>query len=249
MTPSGNLTLLNAGPGSPQGAFAAWIAARKKRGKTAEETARYVMKVWLDFAWNKVKTQAPPAKKEAIYASLMQIVSTYTKLKTTKGGKPMKRKASRAEQMYRGTLAERIVRALDWKGARGMTGAARFKIVGSFVKARQFAARHHMAAFYPGYTFLKKTPGERAGPRYQKHPSGTAEGKFTDTLAEIMVENLASSAQVPGRPAPLGIGGLVPGTFEDSLAEVMELLGRKALEDAMRDGKAAAGSVFTFTGV
>ena len=244
MSSQSNITALSAatGTGTP---FSTWIARQRARGKSVEAISRYVAKVWLDFAWNAVKTQLPPADKARIRAELMTIVSAYTRIKYNKSGKI--RKLSATEIKYRGTLAERVVGALNYKDYRSARGAARARIIGTFVNGRAFAARHHIAAFLPSYRFLKTNPQETAGPRYQKHPSGTAEGRFTATLAEIVMENNASSARAPHRATGDGIAALVPGAFEDKLPQVLELLGKLAIQDAIKDGQAAAGSVFTFT--
>lgn len=243
MAAASNITALTAatGTGSP---FSAWIARQRARGKSVEAISRYVAKVWLDFAWNAVKTKLPPADKARIRRELMTIVSTYTRLQYTKTGKI--RRLSKTESRYRGTLAERVVGALNYKNFRTARGTARAAIVGKFVNARAFAARHHIAAFLPSYKFLKANPIERSGPRYQKHPAGGAEGTFKDSLAEILMWNSASSAPAPHRAAGDGIAALVPGAFEDKLPEVLALLGQLAIKDAIKDGIAAAGSVFTF---
>lgn len=230
----GKTTVLDGGVSA---GFQQWITAQKQRGKSDRDILLYVLKIWLDFAWSKV----PKGDKSKIRANLMEIVTDSSRIVPGR-----RRRRSAAESQYKGTKAERIVRALNYKNARSLTGAARFKVVGQFVNARVFAAKHHAAGFYPAYRFVKKQPRDRSGPYYRRYPAGSAEGKFIDGLAEVMVENFAGSAPVPGRPAPLGIAGLAGDAFEASMPEVAELFARFVREDSVKQGMAAGFTVVNF---
>jgi hypothetical protein len=222
-------------------ALARWVQKRRDRGQSEERIVRYLMKIWLDFALSKVK-QAAAGNREKILNDLSRIVAKFSRRFTP--GK--KTRITKHESKWAGTLAERVVRKLDYKGARGLRGAAHFRVVDQFVKNRQFAAWHHKAGFFPAYRFLAKTPEDSTGPKYRAHAPGMGRITVEEGLVEIMVANWASAAPVPGRPPPAGIAGLVPGAFDDSLAEVEALLLKFMMEDAMKEGQLAAGSVFTF---
>lgn len=231
MAENGKLSVLDGGTSA---GFSQWIGAQRARGKTDEQTLRYVMKIWVDFAWSKV----PPGDKHKIRTDLMQVVAKRQK-------NPANRRTSKVADEMRGTRAARIVYWLNWKNARAEKGAGFYRKARAFVSARAFSAMHHRAGFFPAYRFLKKSP-EHSGPQYQKHPSGSAEGKFLEGLAEILVENFASSAPVPGRPAPLGMSGLAGDAFEASLEEIAEMFSRFVREDSIKQGQAAGFTVVNF---
>ena len=234
MSENGKTTILDGGVSA---GLAQWIQAQRQRGKEDKAIIIYMAKIWLDFAWSKV----PKGDKAKIRENLMQIVTKSVRIRPGR-----KNRVSGAQSEYQGTLAERIVRALNYRNARGLKGAAFFRVVGRFVNARQFSAKHHAAGFYPAYRFIKKASGDSSGPRYSKHPPGSAEGKFLDGLAELIMENFASAHAVPGRPSPLGIAGLAGEAFESSAPEVAEMFARFVREDSIKQGMAAGFSVVSF---
>ena len=234
MSDSGRISILDGGTSA---GFGQWIGMQRQRGKSDKEILFYVMKFWLDFAWSKI----PKGDRQKVKANLMQIVTKYSVI-----GKRRRRRRSAAESEYLGTLAHRIVQALNYKNARSLKGAARFRLDAQFVRARMFAVKHHAAGLYPGYRMVRKSAQDSSGPRYSRHPSGSANVNMRETLAEIMVENFASAAAVPGRPAPKGVAGLAGGAFEDAMSEVDALFTEFVRKDSIKQGMAAGFTVVSF---
>ena len=207
-------------------ALEAWAAFASTRGKTIEDTLRKAMRFAVDFAIAKT----PKGNRERIKADLMRVVREY------KGtGKNLK---SQTAEKYRGTLAAAIVWRLNYRQAQTLAvnrSPAFYSTVAKFVSGRAYATNLHAAGWKPAQRALHASTGGVRLPGFRNHPPGSVpQMRFTDTLAEIIVENWASASPIPERPAPLGAAGVLGDKLNDILPDLERLFTRFLAEDMLR---------------
>lgn len=210
-----------------------WIELRKARGKDRNSSMRKIMHAWVKAAYYAVK----PGDKMKIRTDLMRVTTKNANLK--KG-----RTRGKVADEMRGTLAARLIWALDWKGARsaappgGWQTAAFYRLAKKFLRAREFSANLHRAGMFPAFEKLGYPTG-MAGPRYKKFPPGMVEEKMLSDAAEILVENWAS------RKGGAGIAGISGSAFESTLPKVIEMFEAYSTADELAAAKKAG---FAITG-
>lgn len=213
-------------------AFARWAELRRRRGRSDEGVPRKVMRFWISAAMSRI----PRAEAEKIGKDLMKIASLKKKAGTGGGNAKSRRRRRRLSALaekYRGTVAALLVQRLNWRNAntdkKKNGGSMFYSRVGQFIGARKWSRGVHRAGFFPVIRALK---AERHGylPRLKKVP-GTYVEKFADDAATLIAENMASSAQRPGGPAPDGIAGVAPDCLKDSEADMARLFEKWLAED------------------
>lgn len=207
--------------------FDDWASSAAIRGKPIESSMRTACKYWVSFAMAKI----PKGNKQKIQSDLMRIVTAYSKLPAV--GK--RRKATKAADAMRGTLAATLVRVLNWRGARDLKGQAFYSKAKAFVGASSSAAGFHRAGFTPSLLALK---GGRKGLPRLKTPPGYHEEKIEAMAATILMNNFAHAKSKQSE----GIAKLAPNAFSDALREVEALIAKFVQQD---NEKAAAKAGFT----
>lgn len=222
-------------------AFKAWAANQVlTRDKTAKELLYKVMKFWISFVQNKI----PKGDKGKVQRQLMTLTHAYSRLSSKRRGRL---RGGKSADQLRGTIAAAIVATLNYQNARLKAAfgddAGFYAAVRKFIAARRFSTNlHRFAGFVPALQRIGRIPDQGTGPRY-RNPPGAVTEKLTSDVAEILVENFASSAQRPHRPAPAGVRGLAGGDpFEQVLPQLQALIVRFAHEDGVfTNGARAAG--------
>lgn len=257
-------------------AFKAWAEnLALARGKTTQEVVNRVMRYWVSFAMAKIP-EGDKGKVERQLMALTREYSRVVAGQTGSYSNVRSRKRKRAAKSammdrYRGTVAAAMVAILNWDGARDKARAGDragfYGTVGRFIAARKWAVNlHRVGGFIPALNVLARGHGSDArkrgfgkmsvefqkadrmrGPKYQ-HPPGLIAWKITNVLTEVLVENFASQAQRPGRPAPVGVGGLAPDAFRSVLPELRELLLRFVIEDGLLTEAAQKAGLNVLTG-
>lgn len=221
---------------NPEGltpAFAAWRELRRRAGRSEEGIPRKVMRFWISAGIKKI----PKGDMAKIERDLMRAVKYSAKsrrtAKTARVRKKRKRDAALAAK-YRGTVAELLVRKLNWQNANAAVrkdgSPAFYGKVGQFIGARKWSRNLHRAGFYP---VINKLRVDRDGylPRGLKRLPGTYEEKFSDNAALLIADNMASTAQRPGGDPPATIAGLAPNCLKDSEREMARLFEKWLAED------------------
>ena len=206
-------------------ALSAYAAKEAFRGKAMMETARKVFAFLVSFAMAKI----PNGDPQKIRLQLTAIVARYTRLSSRK-------RKSKLVDSLRGTLAAKLVRVLNYLGARAAKGAAFYRLVRRFINARAFSARLHRAGLYPALAGSKARGVDTGGrlPKYRHMPGSYTEDTAA-AAADILAENWASAHG----PRAAGIVGLAGFAFAQAMPEVDALLTKYLLEDM---AKAAASS-------
>ena len=209
-------------------ALEAWAAHASLRGKSMQDVFRKAMRFAIDFAIAKT----PKGDRAKIKADLSALTTEYQISEATGSG-PRARVKSASAKKWRGTLAAALTYRLNYKGAQALARARDpgfYALVGKFAAGRQYATNLHAAGFKPAQQALRgPSPGVRL-PAFH-HPPGTITQQFdSDTAARILVENFASSAQIPGQKPPIGIAGLLGDKINLILPELNTLFTR-FLED------------------
>lgn len=227
-------------------AFKAWAANQAlTRDKTAKDLLYKVMKFWVSFVQNKI----PKGDKGKVQAQLMTLTQAYSRIGS--GRRARLRGGKRANEL-RGTIAAAIVATLNYRGARLKAAfgddAGFYADVRRFIAARKFSVNlHRFAGFIPALEALGRLSGA-TGPRY-RHAPGSFSQTLTGEVASILVENAASAAQRPGRPAPLGVRGLAGGDpFAEVLPQLQALIIRFAAEDGVLTDSARTAGFAVNTG-
>jgi len=219
-------------------AFKQWGIQRELRGKGIQDTAKKVMKYWVANAFQ----QIPKGDRAAIRARLMTIVSTYSDLPAataTATTKKAQRIIDRAN-MYRGTVAARIVATLDPKGVRGKgrAGSPQFyAAVAKYVNLSVFSANLHRAGLLPARKALGVPNSGGPPPKITSAPGSYDEEFLGEDIASIMVENWATSK------GGAGITYLAGSAFDVALTEttrrIAEFVHADVLKAAARTGLTA----------
>lgn len=241
-------TTLNIGQDTLGPAFAAWAEYQQMvRGKSLIRVVQDAMQYLISFAMAEIEAQKP-SSPAALESALML---SYDASRVTTGRRARLR-GNAAGNKYRNTIAARIVFMLNYKDARLKAAfgddAGAYSAVASFVGARKYSVRHHkVSGFLPALIHLaRRKRGYRGanvgllekGPRYRHAPGMIAES-VSANLAEILVSAWPSAAQRPGRPAPLGLAGLVPDALTARLPQVQALFLRFCQEDGLLTAAAA----------
>jgi hypothetical protein len=217
-------------------ALETWARLATFRGKSLQEALRKAARFAVDFAIAKV----PRGDRAKIEGNLKALARDYKAVTATRKGKAR----SKAAETWRGTVAAKLVWVLNYKQARTNALARHpsyFTIVGQFYNGRQYARNLHKAGFKPAQRELRgPSAGERL-PGYRKELQG-APGSITqdyrDDVAEILIENFASAAPVPGQAKPVGVAGLIQ-NLDAVLPELGVLFERFTAEDLMRMARVA----------
>lgn len=239
-------TSLTLDPSKAFRAFDDYARMQEIRGKNGEQILRKLMKFWISFALFKIEAASP----QVIGDSLMKLTTAYSRvqIRSRRSGKAnSKNRYGPGADKYRGTVAAAIVAILNYKGAKSLIkkgdGTAFYNLVGKFVGARKYSAKLHKAGFYPAIKSLKLTGQETRLPRY-RHTPGTYTEAVRERAATLIAENFASSAQRPGRPAPLGIAGIAPNCLSDSEPQLAKLLEDWLMKDLMDAAHGAGFSTY-----
>lgn len=207
-------------------ALEAWAAFASTRGKTMEDILRKTMRFAVDYAIKKTKK----GDRARIVGDLTRLVHEY------KGTR--KNLKSKTAEKYRGTLAAAIVWRLNYRQAQTLAvnrSPAFYSTVASFVSGRAYATNLHAAGWKPAQRDLHASPGGARLPSFRKQPPGSVPRMtITDTLAEIIVENWASAAAVPGRPAPLGAAGIIGPVLDEILPDLERTFTKFLAQDMLR---------------
>lgn len=217
-------------------ALETWARLATFRGKSLQEALRKAGRFAVDFAIAKV----PKGDRAKIEASLKALARDYRVSSRARKGKAR----TKAAETWRGTVAAKMVWVLNYKQARTNALARHpsfYTIVAQFHNGRQYAKNLHKAGFKPAQRELRASSAGERLPSYRKELQG-APGSITqdyrDDVAEILIENFASAAQVPGQPAPVGVAGLIK-DLDAVLPELGVLFERFTAEDLMRMAKVA----------
>lgn len=209
-----------------------YAAMQSLRGKGLMETARRVFAFLVSFALAKI----PAGDPQKIRAHLMQIVVQSRRLSAWTGASSSlrTRRARRAADELRGTLAARLVRVLNYLGGRHVRGPAFYKLVRKFIAGRIYSARLHRAGLLPA---LSRSKARSAGrlPKF-RHTPGSYDESLSNEVVTILAENWASAHG----PNAKGIVGLAGFAFDQALPEVDRLLA-SYLRKEMEKTAAAAG--------
>jgi len=190
-----------------------WVQQRALRGKSLEDSLQKIMRYWVEAALNNI----PKGDRQKIETYLKTQVAASSSLAsaaargpaaTTKSGQ---RAAARANAL-RGTIAARIVAALNIYQARHLKAAAFYAAVNKWISRRIFSANLHRAGLLPARRLLRLSDNAGRMPRLTNIP-GSITSTFTDDLAQIAVENWASSHGGDG------IAALAPNAFEAALTQ------------------------------
>jgi len=215
-------------------AFRQWGIQRELRGKGIQDTAKKVMKYWVTNAFQLI----PKGDRNAIRARLMEIVTTYTQLPANPTA-PTTKKAQRIldrANMYRGTVAARIVATLKLRGTRAPSSAAFYGMVAKYVNLSVFAANLHRAGLLPARKALA-IPNTGGPPPKIANAPGAYDEYLAEDIASIMVENWATSKGGDG------ITYLAGSAFDQALTEttrrIAEFVQADILKAAARVGLTA----------
>ena len=176
-----------------QSAFHDWAIQRELRGKGVADTAAKVMRYWVESALEEI----PAGDREKVGTYLRTKITEYSSLTaaaargatpTTKSGQ---KKVARANE-YRGTIAARIVAALNIYQSRGKSFEQFYANVNKWVQRRIFSVNLHRAGLLPARRTLRLRDKKGNMPRIKNAPGSYGE-RITDEVVVIMVENWATS--------------------------------------------------------
>jgi hypothetical protein len=171
------------------------------------------MKFVVDFAMKKL----PAGNPNKIRGQLQRIVRSYDK-----GSTYNVRSKTRIANVWRGTMAARVIFKLNWQDARldaafGDTEGY-YKKASLFTRNRVYAAGFHRSGLREAAAALKVTKGGRL-PRFKEQP-----GRYGETLSEqvtgLLVETWARAAGVKAKDPTQ----LYPDLFERVFPEANKLL-------------------------
>lgn len=226
-------------------AFKAWADYQAEtRGKStlriAQDAAQYV----ISAAMKEIEERRPGSVAK-VERDLMALSHETNSIGLSARAR---KRGGAAGSKYRNTMAARLVFMMNYGDARLKAAfgddAGAYAQVGKFAAARKFSVRHHkVSGFIPALTELNRARGRRAmipreGPRYRNAP-GSYQQTVTANLAEILISVWPTAAPRPGRPAPLGLPGMVPDAFSARLPGVQAQFLKFCLEDGILT--AAAG--------
>lgn len=213
-------------------AIGTFATQRALKGKGLAETAAKVMRLWVSQAVDNI----PPGDRGKVESYLMREVTTYRRtVEATKNTKKAVKQAALANK-YRHTVAARIVGALNIGRARGKPAGEYYQKVNAWVQKRIFAVNLHRAGLIPARKVLRVRDARGNPPKIRTAPGGISE-TLRDEIAEILVENWASSEQTKTNPRPKGIVGLAGNAFDAGLEQMNRTLTAWVLEDMNRAGR------------
>jgi hypothetical protein len=195
-------------------AFRDWGIQRELRGKGIADTASKVMRWWVESALEEI----PAGDRSKVETYLRTKITEYSSLKamaargkapTTKAGL---RKVERANAL-RGTIAARIVAALNIYQSRGMKFEQFYANVNKWMQRRIFSVNLHRAGLLPARRTLRLRDRKGNMPRIKNLPGQYSE-RITDQVVSLMVENWAASRDGDG------IVKLAGSAFHRGLAQV-----------------------------
>jgi len=206
-----------------------WAASASMRGKTMQDIFRKAMRFAVDFAIAKT----PRGDRDKIKSDLSQLTQEYIIAENTATRVRPRVKTASANK-WRGTIAAALVFLINYKGARAFARTRDpgfYALVGKFASGRQYATNLHKAGFKPAQQELRgPSPGVRL-PIFHHPPGGITQHFDSDAVAGILVQNWASSAQIPGRRPPDGVAGLIGDRINDVLPELNTLFTRFIEDD------------------
>lgn len=213
-------------------AFVEYARQRELRGKGVLDTAQKFMRMWVDAALALV----PAGDRGKVEAYLLRQTAGIRNLTSpAKDTKKAKRENALGNK-YRGTVAARIVAALDIYGVRGKDSATFYRGVNRWVQRRKFAVNLHRAGMLPARKALRIRDPKGNPPRLKSAP-GSYQESLTEDIVTLTVENWASSQKTKTNQNPKGITGLAGRAFESSLPTVYARLEEFIIADLNRAGR------------
>lgn len=219
-------------------ALGRYAAAEELRGKAIGYTLEKVMALWISYALH----QTPRGSREEINGYLMQQVTTLRSLPAraalTGGESKAARRRAETVDVYRNTLAARIVAALNIYGARGASSPAKFYAFVRRFHARRLASVnvHRASLVMP----LKELKGRFSDSTVKKlrRAAHSLEKRAANELASVAVEAWGSARKTQSNANPKGMQGtagavffktmtMVEATMEKWTQEKIETLARR----------------------
>lgn len=195
------------------------------------------MRFWISAAIKRI----PAGDVATIERDLMKPLAKHAaRAKRGAGGNSRNRRAAKRasalRDKYAGTFAAYLVHRLNWQNAntakRKNGSPAFFGKVGQFIGARKWSRNLHKAGFYPVIAKLKQMDSPGYLPRGLKSAPGSYHESFADSAATLIAENMAASAQRPGKTAPpAGVGGLAPDCLSESERDMAALFEKWLVQD------------------
>lgn len=205
-----------------------YAADQGMRGKGMMDVMRKVMRYWVSFHLAKVP-QGDRMKVRDYLERQILVSKKIGKIRIGSAGEAQARAAKATNDVLRGTIAARIVAALNIYGARGKSPSQFYQLVRRFIARREFATNVHRAGSLKALRALKVPRGGRI-PNLKEVP-GDYKESIESEAAEIIVENWASARATRPSPNPKGIVGLAGDSFERALTEVDRLFARFVSEN------------------
>lgn len=206
-------------------ALDAWGKYASMRGKSVEDVMKKAMRYALDFAIAKTRK----GNREKVRADLSRVIAVY------KGTR--KNSKAKASNQWRGTMAAAIIWRLNLRNGQTLAvnkSPAFYSAVAKFVNGREYAVNLHAAGWKPAQRALRGPSSSVRLPSFRKAPPGSEPRmSFSADLAEIIVENWASSAAVDGRPTPTGMQGAIGDRINEILPDLEALFTKFLAQDIM----------------